>query len=147
MLFRSAYFAVYENYDQVIKRYGAWLLEQEDRVEMIIDIHTPITAYVELQRKKDPRFSVAPDGVHCNSTGHRAIAEAILKAWGIESWKPVSDEMTRLINQKGSLLHDAWLSHVGHKRPGVAAGLPLEEAQAKASAIEGQLQPLIEAAQ
>ena len=144
---KYAYFAVYENYDQVIKRYGAWLLEQEDRVEMIIDIHTPITAYVELQRKKDPRFSVAPDGVHCNSAGHRVIAEAILKAWGIESWKPVSDEMTRLINQKGSLLHDAWLSHVGHKRPGVAAGLSLEEAQARAGELNGQLQPLIEAAQ
>ena len=141
---KYAYFAVYENYDQVIRKYGAWLLDQKDRVEMVIDVHTPITAFVELQRKKDPGFTVAPDGVHCNSAGHRMIAEAILKAWGIDSWMPVSEEMTRLIHQKGSLLHDAWLSHVGHKRPGVAAGLPLDEAQAKASEIDKQLQLLID---
>ncbi len=144
---KYAYFAVYENYDQVIRKYGTWLLDQTDRVEMVIDIHTPITASVELQRKKDPMFTVAPDGVHCNSAGHRAIAEIILKAWGIESWKPVSDEMTRLMNQKGTLLHDAWLSHVGHKRPGVAAGLPLEDAQARASEIDRQLQLLTDAAE
>lgn len=144
---KYAYFAVYENYDQVIKKYGAWLLDQKDRVEMVIDIHTPITAYVELQRKKNPMFTVAPDGVHCNSAGHRVIAETILKAWGVESWVPVSGDMMLLINQKGSLLHDAWLSHVGHNRPGVAAGLPLEEAQAKAGELNRQLQPLIEAAQ
>ncbi len=143
---KYAYFAVYENYDQVIKKYGTWLLDQKDRVEMVIDIHTPITAYVELQRKHDPRFTVAPDGVHCNSAGHRAIAEAILNAWGVETWIPVSDEMARLISQKGSLLHDAWLSHVGHKRPGVAAGLPLGEAHARTGEVEKELQALIETA-
>ena len=143
---KYAWFAVYENYDQVIKKYGTWLLEQKDRVEMVIDVHTPVTAYVELQRKKHADFTVAPDGVHCNSAGHRVLAETILKAWGVGSWMPVSDDMTRLVNQKGSLLHDAWLSHVGHKRPGVAAGLPLEEAQAKADEIDKQLQLLIEAA-
>ena len=140
---KFAWFAVFENYDQVIQKYGKWILEQKDRVEMVIDLHAPITAFWEQQRKKEPTFTVAPDGVHCNSTGHRTIAEVILKAWGVESWMPISDEMTRLINQKGAVLHNSWLSHIGHKRPGMADGLSLEEASVRAAEIDTQLQPLI----
>ena len=140
---KFAWFAVYENYDQVIRKYAMWILEQKDRVEMVIDLQTPITAFWEQQRKKDPAFTVAPDGVHCNRTGHQTIAEVILKAWGVESWMPISEEMTQLVNQKGAVLHNSWLSHIGHKRPGMAAGLPLEEAKANAAEIDRQLQRLI----
>ena len=140
---KFAWFAVYENYDQVIQKYAMWILEQKDRVEMVIDLHTPIKAFWEQQRKKDPAFTVAPDGVHCNRTGHQTIAEVILKAWGVESWMPISEEMTQLVNQKGAVLHNSWLSHIGHKRPGMAAGLPLEEAKANAAEIDRQLQRLI----
>ena len=140
---KFAWFAVYEGYDQVIQKYGKWILEQQDRVEMVIDLHTPTTVFWEQQRKQDPAFTVAPDGVHCNSAGHQTIAEVILKAWGVESWIPISAEMTQLVNQKGAVLHDSWLSHIGHKRPGMTAGLSLEEADAAAAKIEMLLQPLI----
>ena len=140
---KFAWFAVYEGYDQVIQKYGKWILEQKDRVEMVIDLHTPITAYWEQQRKTDPAFTVAPDGVHCNSAGHHTIAEVILKAWGIESWLPISQEMNQLVSEKGGLLHNAWLSHIGHKRPGMADGLSLEAAQKNAAEIDQQLQLLI----
>ncbi|MDA1231124.1 MAG: SGNH/GDSL hydrolase family protein, partial [Planctomycetota bacterium] len=106
---KYAWFAVFEDYDQVIRKYGEWLLAQNDRVDMIIDLHAPITAFWKEQRKTDPGFTVAPDGVHCNSIGHRTMAEVILKAWGVESLSPVSDEMTRLVNQKGVVLHNSWL--------------------------------------
>ena len=140
---KFAWFAVYEDYDQVIRKYGKWILEQKDRVEMVIDLHTPITAYWEQQRKQDPTFTVAPDGVHCSSVGHQTMAEVILKAWSVESWIPISPEMTQLVNQKGAVLHNSWLTHIGHKRPGMAAGMPLEEANANAAEIDSQLQPLI----
>ena len=140
---KFAWFAVYEGYDQVIQKYAKWILEQKDRVEMVIDLHTPITAFWVQQRKQDPAFTVAPDGVHCNSRGHQTIAEVTLKAWGVESWMPISDQMTQLVNQKGAVLHNAWLSHIGHKRPGMAAGLSLEEANANAAEIDKQLQLLI----
>ena len=140
---KFAWFAVYEGYDQVIQKYAKWILEQKDHVEMVIDLHTPITAFWVQQRKQDPAFTVAPDGVHCNSRGHQTIAEVTLKAWGVESWMPISDQMTQLVNQKGAVLHNAWLSHIGHKRPGMAAGLSLEEANAKAAEFDQQLQVLI----
>ncbi len=144
---KYAWFSVYEGYDDVIRRYSQWLLEQKGRVELVIDLYTPISAFWAQQRKSDPAFTVAPDGVHCNTVGHRTIAEVVLKAWGIESWTPVSDRMTELVNQKGVTLHNSWLSHIGHKRPGVAAGLPLEEANAKATNIEEELQALIDTAE
>ena len=140
---KFAWFAICETYDQVIQTYANWILEQKGRVEMVIDLHTPITDFWKEQRKQDPAFTVAPDGVHCNSRGHQTIAEVILKAWGVETWKPISDQMTQLINQKGAVLHNSWLSHIGHKRPGMAAGLSLEEAKANAAEIDRQLQPLI----
>jgi hypothetical protein len=52
--------------------------------------------------------------------------------------------MTQLSNQQGAVLHDAWLSHIGHKRPGTGNGLPLPEAESKAAEIQKQLQPLVE---
>ena len=110
---------------------------------MVIDLHTPIAEFWEQQRKTDPGFTVAPDGVHCNSQGHQTIAEVIVKAWGVEPWLPISDEMTQLINQKGSVLRDSWLSRIGHKRPGMQAGISLEAAQAKAAELDQQLKQII----
>lgn len=143
---KYAWFAVYENYDQVIQKYGQWLLEQKGRTGMVIDLYTPSMTFWKLQRETDPSFTVAPDGVHCNSEGHRTIAETVLKAWGVESWMPVSSEMLHLANQKGTVLHDSWLTRIGHKRPGMAEGLPLEKAVEKAAEIDKQLQPLIDSA-
>ena len=143
---KFAWFASYEGYDDVIRKYAAWITEQKNRVEMVIDLHTPIAAFWEQQRKSDPAFTVAPDGVHCNSQGHQSIADVILKAWGVEKRIPVTDEMTELVNRKGVILRDSWLSHIGHKRPGMPTGLPLEEARATAAEIDKELQPLIDAA-
>lgn len=143
---KYAYFAVYEDYDSVIRSYGEWILQQSDRVEMVVDLHTPITDFLAAKRKADPGFTAAPDGVHPNEAGHEILARVILKSWGIEIWSEPSPELLGLMNQRGSLLHDAWLSHVGHKRPGVKAGLPLDEARAKAAALLAQAQKLIDAA-
>jgi lysophospholipase L1-like esterase len=136
---KYAYFQVYEGYDEVIHAYGQWIVSGSTGADMVIDLHTPLTNYVLEQRKASPKFTLAPDGVHCNSEGHRMIALTVLKAWGLPDWKSVSPEAVQLAKQRGGLLHDAWLSHVGHKRPGTAAGMPLEEAQAKAKAIEADL--------
>jgi lysophospholipase L1-like esterase len=141
---KYAWFAVYEGYDEVIQKYGKWILEQKDRVEMVVDVYSPSIEFWTEQRKTDPAFTVAADGVHCNSTGHRTLAEAILKAWGITNWVETPGELTQLSNQQGAVLHDAWLSHIGHKRPATGAGLPLPEAEAKAAEIEKQLKPLVE---
>jgi hypothetical protein len=42
------------------------------------------------------------------------------------------------------LLKDAWLTAVGHKRPGMAAGLPLQEAERQADATEAEIRKLLD---
>jgi hypothetical protein len=44
-----------------------------------------------------------------------------------------------LVSQRMSILRDAYVSAAGHKRPGVAKGLPIEEAMAKANELEAQM--------
>jgi len=46
------------------------------------------------------------------------------------------------LHKKHSILRLAWLSHVVHKRPGVAPGLPLEEAEKKAVEFDAKIRDL-----
>ena len=141
---KYAYFAMYENYDDVLARYGQWIIEQKPKAEMVIDLHTPVMEYLKEKRKTDPKFTLSPDGIHPNSEGHRLLGEAILRAWGIESTTPPRGELLKLVTQKTSLRHDAWLSEVGHKRPGVKEGLPIAEAEKKIKELEAKIRPLVE---
>ena len=66
---------------------------------------------------------------------------AILTALGYEP-TAASKELLLLVETRQKLLHDSWLSHVGHKRPGVKTGLPLEQALAKAMELDRQIAEL-----
>lgn len=134
---KYAWFAIYENYDsEVIKPYAEWVMGKKAHADMVVDIHGPLTKFLNERRMKDPTFHVASDGVHMDENGHRAMAAAILKSWGVDSWEEPAAELRKLVKQREHILHDAWLSYVGHKRPGVKAGLPLEEAQRQATNLE-----------
>lgn len=141
---KYAYSAMYENYDDVLARYAQWILTCKDRVEMVIDLHRPFTAHLAEKRKSDPNFSLTPDGIHPNLEGHRILGGVILRAWGVPSTAEPSPELLQLMTQRGALLHDAWLSHVGHKRPGIKEGLPLDQATAKAADLEKRIALLVE---
>ncbi len=141
---KYAYFAMFENYDDVLVRYGRWILEQKPRVEMVIDLHTPLANYTAQKRKSNPKFTCTPDGIHPNLEGHRLLGDAILRAWGIESATEPSSKLLKLVTKRTALLHDAWLTEVGHKRPGVKKGLPVAEALTKAKKLDSEIRPLVE---
>ena len=122
-----------------MREYSKWIMQQGQRVEMVIDLHTPVTKYVAARREKNSRFSMSPDGVHLNEEGHRVLADAILTAWNYDIQKPVDAELLKLVSAQQKMMHDSWLSHVGHKRPGVKPGLTLEQARAEAAKIEVQI--------
>ena len=136
---KYAWFSVYEDYDDVITKYGQWVLTLKPQVEMVLDLHAPLTKQVNETRLTNPDYTLVPDGVHPNAEGHRILARTILDTWGIDQSKPVSDSLQQLVNQRQTLLHDAWLSHVGHKRPGTKAGLPLDKAKSKAAAFDEEI--------
>ena len=125
-----AWFAIYEGYDSVMRKYAEWVLEQSDRVAMTIDLHSPINNTLALERAIDPNYMMSNDGVHVYESGHRVIADALLEAWGLPISPPTAD-LLEVINKRQTIAHHAWLSHVGHLRPGVKEGLPLAEAEAE----------------
>jgi len=136
---------IYEDYDEkVIARYADWIMQQagRDGVAGVIDLHTPVNEYVAAQRAKAPDFVLSNDGVHVDEVGHRIFAAVMLDAWDLvelDDAFEVDPAIYALVARRQKMLHDAWLSHVGHKRPGTRAGLPLEEAESKAAEIDQQL--------
>ncbi|MCA9120147.1 MAG: SGNH/GDSL hydrolase family protein [Planctomycetaceae bacterium] len=132
---KYAWFAIYEGYDEVLEKYSEWLMTLEGQVDHVVDLHTPVNDYVAAKRKAAPEFTMSPDGVHVNEQGHQVLAAAILKSLDVEP-QELAPDLLQLVSKRQQILHASWVSHVGHKRPGVAAGLSLEDANAKAAEID-----------
>lgn len=137
-----AWFAIYENYDaEVLQPYAAWIMQQHHRVDAVIDLHTPVTDYVMNKRKSNALFTMSPDGVHVNNEGHSVLAAAICRSL-FDTGLMTDRAVLQLVSERQGIMHAAWVSHVGHKRPGVQSGLPLDEAIQKTRAVEEQLKRL-----
>ena len=134
-----AWHSIYEDYDDVLKRYAEWVKQQSDRVEMVIDLHSPVNEYIQTKREEDPDFVMSGDGVHVNREGHQIIAHTILRAWDFEPSGIEDKDLSKLVHQRQSVMHNAYLTHVGHKRPGMKDGLPINEAKKKASELDKQI--------
>jgi len=114
-----------------------------------------MNAFIENQRKTNPDFVFAKDGVHPNAEGHALIADQLIAglvpadaAWCQKfladlATNPRGAELRKLIHDHVHLLGDAWLSDIGHKRPGVAPGLPLPEAQTRAAEAETKIRAIV----
>jgi lysophospholipase L1-like esterase len=73
----------FDQYDSVLGGYAEWLLSKRTDGWTVIDDHSAVNRYVAMLRESEPTFTVAPDGVHPNPTGHWLIAAEILKAWNV----------------------------------------------------------------
>lgn len=141
---KFAWTGIYKDYDDVLARYAAWLSEKPDGVEMVIDVRSPVLQAVAERRKQEPTFTLAPDGVHLNRAGHELLAGAILKAWGYDPQQQPDAKLLELAERRATLLRDAWLSHIGHQRPGMKAGLPLEQAERQAAELAATIGELVQ---
>jgi lysophospholipase L1-like esterase len=129
---------MFDGYNGVLDRYSAWLVEQwKSQGWRVIDTHTAMADAIASARKSNATFTFAGDGVHPNDEGHRVLAVALLKGLGQE-FDPASvpAELRKRVRQRGRILADAYLNAAGHKRPGMAKGLPLEAATDKAAELE-----------
>jgi hypothetical protein len=126
----------------VLDRYSAWLVEQGKKEGWrVIDTHTAMAHALAAARKSQPDFTYATDGVHANEAGHHVIATEIIKSLG-GAFDPDSTaylEKRKLVRERGRILADAYLTAAGHKRPGMKAGLPLDEANQKAAALDARI--------
>jgi lysophospholipase L1-like esterase len=138
----------FEGYNQVLDAYSDWLLSMKKEGWEVLDIHGPFNAALAEKRKADPQFTYSKDGIHPGPEGHLIMARAVLDAWELKvtsDGKPdhVNGEaILAAIKKKQGLLRPAWLSHVGHKRPGNAPGLPLPEAESKAAVFDAEARQL-----
>jgi lysophospholipase L1-like esterase len=129
----------FEGYNDVLDRYSEWLVSQRTNGWEVIDIHTPMNLELAARRDSDPNFKFAGDGVHPSREGHWVIAEALIDA--AFSHVTVLDaieehpEILALVQQRQRLRKDAWLTTIGHKRPGMNKGKPLEEAEREADEL------------
>ncbi|HNQ89040.1 MAG TPA: GDSL-type esterase/lipase family protein [Verrucomicrobiota bacterium] len=149
---REAYALPYEGYNDVLDRYTAWLMDQRAAGWEVVDVHGPMNRYIAERRRADPAFTLAGDGVHPGPDGHWLMAREILRFLGASSAVTDGDRTEALgrlhpraaavlegVAERQRLLKDAWLSHVGHRRPGMASGKPLEQAQREAADLDARV--------
>jgi lysophospholipase L1-like esterase len=142
-------------HDENLTRYTAWLLSKRADGWDVVDIHTPMRQTLDAGRAKNPAFLFAKDGVHPGREGHWLMAREILtqffgaKLDGVASAEDLfpahGAEIRKLVHERMVLLFNAWMTQIGHKRPGVAGapgakpGLPLAEANARAADIANKI--------
>ena len=90
--------------------------------------------------------------MHPNDAGHWCIAQQLIRGFGDDAaasaatpqdmLKSAPAGLLPLVQQRVNVLRDAYVSTAGHKRPGVAAGLPLPEAEKQAAELTGKIQSL-----
>lgn len=143
------------SYNGVLDRYAEWLISQQKKGWLVIDLHGPMGKEVADQRKTKPKFTFQPDAVHPNNEGHWFMARQLFHWFGDkksasavskEQWMKdhkVHSKTMRLVRTRVNLLRDAYLSSAGHKRPGIRKGLPVAKAEKQVKMITKQIQVLV----
>jgi lysophospholipase L1-like esterase len=153
----------YEGYDTVLDHYSRWLMSQRRKGWKVIDCHTPMHQFLEQQRKTNPDYALAGDGVHLNEVGHWIIAKALISEAKVRIPKgghrllpipldqnptPKEGEQSKAlfgkIVERQRVLCDSYLTTAGHLRPGMAKGLSVERALQEAERLEREIQALLE---
>jgi lysophospholipase L1-like esterase len=147
-------------HDENLARYTQWLLGKRAEGWDVVDIHTPMRAALEAGRAMDPAFLLASDGVHPGREGHWIMAREILaqcfgaKLDGIDNSEDLfarnGGEIRKLVAARRAILFAAYMTKIGHQRPGVPGhpkakpGPSMEEASAKAADLTHQIEALLE---
>jgi hypothetical protein len=149
-------FADGSDYNTVLDQYSAWLVDQRTNHWEVIDVHHPMNQFLIQHRDNSPRYALTQDGVHPGALGHWLIAREILLYLGapakIDSADTIEQTLPNGIPKSGllktvteldSVLRDAWLTETKYKRPGIAAGLPMPEAEDKEARLQAAIRALV----
>jgi lysophospholipase L1-like esterase len=138
---------MYTGYDEVLTKYSEWLLSKRADGWRVIDLHGVMRKILDARRAAEPGFTFAKDGVHPTEAAHWIFSMELVgdlsgedRPAAMELMNKLRDpatprELTDAIRQRGRVLSDAWLTDVGHSRPGMKEGLPLEQAREKAKEL------------
>ncbi len=141
----------YAGYDDVLEAYSTWLISRKQDGWQVLDVHGAMKRALEKKRESVPEFTFAADGVHPNAEGQAVLAQPLAVAWGLKLDEralpahPQAEAILKLVREKQRVLKLAWLTATGHQRPGIAAGVSIEEAQAIAAGLDAQARNLVSA--
>lgn len=128
-----------QDYDNVLEAYSGWLSAKTAMGWEVVDIRPALREAIAREKSENPSFRYASDNVHPGEVGHAFIADATLAGlWPLLKLdgKPNPGSAARLkaVGEAQNALKLAWLSQVGHKRPGIPKGTSLSEAEKRAAA-------------
>lgn len=137
-----------KDYDAVLDRYSQWLLGRRSDGWVVLDIHGQMRRLLDEQRSRDAGFRLAGDGVHPGTAGHWLMARPLLSHFGaprevaqsaspdaLGLVHPRAQAVLKLVQKRQRMLKDTWLTTVGHKRPGMSAGLPMIRTEEEAAVL------------
>ncbi|SHM61365.1 Lysophospholipase L1 [Cyclobacterium lianum] len=143
-------------YANVLNIYSSWLMSKKYTAGWkVIDLHWPMQKFLEDEREAHPDFLLAADGIHPGEQGHWIMAKTLLKALGEQQGleekfpEPAFEgfyngtEVLSLVREKQGITKDAWLSHIGHERPGMKVGMPLSTALSRSAALIAEIEKLL----
>jgi lysophospholipase L1-like esterase len=125
-------------YDAVIDAYGDWLVSRRADGWQVINIRPDLKQAVAAEKSRNPAFIYAKDNIHPGEEGHRFVADSIIRQlWPLLQLPGAprlpDDDALAILRRRSDLLKLAWLTKTRHTRPGVPAGLPLDQAEARAA--------------
>jgi len=133
------------DYDAVLAAYSDWLVSRRKDGWLVIDVHGPMRHRLDERRAREPGYVLAGDTVHPGAEGHWEICRAVLAGLGDERAATAADLPERLapflpdVTARLRILRDAYLAAAGHTRPGMPAGLPIADAEARARNLTASL--------
>jgi lysophospholipase L1-like esterase len=139
----------YAKYDDVLEAYSQWLLKQRDRGWTVLDVHGAMKNAVAKARQADPNFTLAADGVHPNAAGQAIVAGPLATHWGLTLTSsglpnhPRASELVELIASEQNKRKLAWLSITKHVRPGIPAGMSLEQVAKENQLAEEKIKAIL----
>jgi lysophospholipase L1-like esterase len=127
------------DYNSVLDAQAEWLLAQRKRGWKVADMRSGLKTAIATRKASEPGFIFARDGIHPGAEGHSLMARAalldLLPLLEIKPSTPPPAAAMDILRRRSDLLKFAWLSHTKHQRPGVPAGLPLDQAEKQAASL------------
>ncbi|MFK5921133.1 MAG: SGNH/GDSL hydrolase family protein [Verrucomicrobiota bacterium] len=157
--FLYSYKAPYQDYDQVLIKYGQWILSQTNQVDAVVDLHPALIQLINKRRASNPDYKFN-DGIHPPVEGHLEMALTILDSLGadrklaettlnqltgIHRFAATEDQQQNptdlwsTVQKRHRLLTVAWIEHIGHMKPGKAKTPSLRDAQKQAADMEVEI--------
>ena len=72
----------WKNYNETLAGYAAWLRDTPDLADVVVDLHTPLTAVIAAWHKADPQWS-SGDGIHPIAAIHWLMAGLVAEGLGV----------------------------------------------------------------